>query len=287
MSPADFEEWLKRTRRPPLVMGILNVTPDSFSDGGAFLSPDSAIRHGREMLEDGAAIIDIGGESTRPGAPSIEVSEQIRRTCPVIEHLARHGALVSIDTTSVTVARAAIAAGAAIINDISAGRADPGMLAFAADSAVPIILMHMLGTPQTMQTDPVYRDVVAEVRQFLADRSQAALEAGVKRHRILLDVGIGFGKTVAHNLALLQHHQEFATLGYPMLLGTSRKSFIGAITQRPVPAQRVFGTAATIAWGVTNGADLVRVHDVREMREVVDMVEAIRRADETQSDAPS
>ncbi len=276
MKPADFDRWLSHPPRSPLLMGILNATPDSFSDGGTFFDKISAIRHADAMIEQGASIIDVGGESTRPGADPVDAQEQIRRTLPVVEHLAQAGAVVSIDTTSADVARAAIGAGATIINDVSAGRDDAEMFPLAAKSDAAIVLMHMLGSPKTMQQEPVYSDVVSDVLSFLEKRAEAAVRAGIERSRILLDVGIGFGKTLEHNLELLREHRRFADRGYATVLGTSRKGFLGSLTKRPAAAERVMGTAATIAWGITNGADILRVHDVREMREVVDVILAIR-----------
>lgn len=272
----SFEEWLRALQRPPLLMGVLNTTPDSFSDGGAFLDHAAAIEHGLRMLAEGAAIIDVGGESTRPGSEGVEPAEQIRRTQPVIEALAKQGAKVSIDTTSALVARAAIDAGAVIVNDITAGQGDPAMLKLVAETEVAIVLMHMQGTPRTMQAQPLYADVVKEVAEYLQIRAKAAEREGVARHRILLDVGIGFGKTLDHNLALLRHHSNLAQFGYATVLGTSRKGFIGKLTNRPVASERIMGTAATIAWGLTNGADILRVHDVAQMREVVEVITAIR-----------
>lgn len=278
MNSASFEAWLLAPQRNPLVMGILNVTPDSFSDGGKFLSADAAAEHARSMIQQGADVLDLGAESTRAGSTPVHADEQIARLGPIVRAIRRHSdILLSIDTTSSQVARAMLDAGADVINDISAGRFDPQMLALAARRNVPIALMHMLGEPGTMQQNPVYGDVVSEVMQFLGQRRDAALAAGVSRHHILLDVGIGigFGKTVQHNLALLRHLGEFRVLGCPILLGTSRKTFIGEITGVATPAGRVAGSCATIAWGITNGADLVRVHDVAETVQTVRMIRAI------------
>jgi dihydropteroate synthase len=257
-------------------MGVLNVTPDSFSDGGRFLDPQAACLHAKQMAGAGAAIIDIGGESTRPGADPVAPEEQIRRIVPVIAAIRPEiDALISVDTTSSRVAQAALDAGADLINDISAGTADPALLPLVAQRQVPIILMHMKGQPKTMQQEPHYDDVVAEVAGYLRIRILAAQDAGIAPHRILIDPGIGFGKTLEHNLALLRHLPTLAQLGQPILIGTSRKRFIGALTNQPDPAQRLFGTAATIAWSATNAAAIVRVHDVGEMKQVVDVIEAI------------
>ncbi len=258
-------------------MGVLNVTPDSFSDGGRFVSVSGAAAHARAMRAAGASVIDVGGESTRPGAMPVDDAEQIRRVVPVIRQIAGE-MLVSIDTTRAAVARAAIEAGAKMINDVSAGLADPAMLATAAGAGVPVALMHRLGPSATMQSTPAYDDVVAEVRAFLAGRVQAAVAAGVLRHRVLVDCGIGFGKMLAHNLSLLKHHRQFADLGGATLLGTSRKSFIGQALSIADPADRLIGTAASIAWGALNGGHLLRVHDVLEMKQVVALISAIQEA---------
>ena len=276
MTPPEFDLWLRDPRRRPALMGILNVTPDSFSDGGELTSPQRVAERAALMVRQGAAVLDVGGESTRPGSMSVPADEQIRRVKPAIEAIRHLGVSISVDTTDADVAAAALDAGATIINDISAGRADDRMFALAARRGCPIALMHMLGTPRTMQVEPRYDDVVAEVYAFLRERAAAAMAAGVERHRILLDVGIGFGKTLEHNLLLLKHHARFAELGHAMLLGTSRKGFIGKITGVEAAAERTFGTAATVAWGAANGADLVRVHDVDEMRQTLAVIEAIR-----------
>ena len=261
-------------------MGVLNVTPDSFSDGGRFASTDSAVAHAVAMSDGGAALIDVGGESTRPGSQPVPPEEQIRRVVPVIQAVAsRVPALLSIDTTNSDVAAAAIDAGAALINDISGARADAGMLLLAARAGVPLILMHMQGTPATMQVAPRYDDVVAEVREFLRERAAAATSAGIPLEHVLLDPGIGFGKNMAHNLDLLRRLAELAGLGRPLVVGTSRKKFIGTITNQPEPSRRLFGTAASVAWSVANGAAVVRVHDVAEMVQVVSVIEAIRDPD--------
>jgi dihydropteroate synthase len=273
----DFDAWLRDPNRRTLVMGVLNVTPDSFSDGGRFASRDAAVAHAIEMVQAGATLIDIGGESTRPGAQPVPEDEQVRRVVPVIEAVApRVPAIVSIDTTRATVARAALDAGAALVNDISGARDDAGMLPLVASRTVPIVLMHMQGTPATMQVAPTYDDVTRETIAFLRERVAAAEGAGVAPHRILVDPGIGFGKTMTHNLELLRRQGEFAALGRPVVIGTSRKGFIGRITNEPEPSRRLFGTAASVAWSVANGAAVVRVHDVGEMAKIVRMIEAIR-----------
>jgi dihydropteroate synthase len=276
MNLGEFDSWLLDDARPPLMMGVLNVTPDSFSDGGQFYSVDAAVAHAIEMCDAGADLIDIGGESTRPGSLPVAESEQINRVVPVLKKLAgRVPAVLSIDTTRAAVAEAAIDAGATLINDISAGLDDAGMLPSAARLRVPIILMHMLGRPATMQQSPTYDDVVAEVSGFLNDRVVAAGIHGIEPHRILLDPGIGFGKQFEHNLELLRRLAELTVLGRPLVVGTSRKRFIGQITGETEPSRRVFGTAASVAWTVANGAGIVRVHDVEPMCKVVKMIRAI------------
>jgi dihydropteroate synthase len=278
MTDNPFDSWLADPQRRTLVMGILNITPDSFSDGGAYAAPDAAVEAALEMAKAGADLIDIGGESTRPGAQRIGAAAQIERVLPVIQRLAgRVDAVLSIDTTRADVARAALDAGVTLINDISGGTDDPAMLPLAAQRDAPIVLMHMQGKPATMQVDPQYADVVTEVKQYLKDRLEAAMEAGVKREKVLLDPGIGFGKTADHNLALLRELRQFTELGRPLLLGTSRKGFVGRITGETEASQRLMGTAATVAWCATNGAAIVRVHDVAAMVKVVRMIGAMQR----------
>jgi dihydropteroate synthase len=258
-----------------VVMGVLNVTPDSFSDGGRFIDTDKAIKHGLKMAAEGAAIIDIGAESTRPGAEPVSMDKQIRRVVPVIEALCKRiDVPISIDTNRSEVAKAALEAGAAIINDITA-LSDERIGELAAEEQVPVILMHIQGTPITMQIEPKYKDVVSEVRQFLLKRAKRAEQFGIPRERIFIDPGIGFGKTLEHNLELLRNIDKFASTGYRVLVGTSRKSFIGTITDKNEPADRIFGTAATVTLCVAAGVSIVRVHDVAEMVDVVKVVNAI------------
>jgi dihydropteroate synthase len=258
-------------------MGVLNVTPDSFSDGGRYADPTIAIATAAQMVTDGADLIDIGGESTRPGSQPVPAAEQIRRVTPVIAGIMAAGLPVtlSIDTTRAEVGQAALDAGATVLNDISAGLDDPQMLHLAAKRRVPIVLMHMKGTPADMQASPSYSDVVAEVSQFLLARATAAIHAGVPVEHVLLDPGIGFGKTMTHNLQLLAALPRLAALGHPLLVGTSRKKFIGTLTGDDHPADRVFGTAASVGWAIANGAAVVRVHDVGAMVKVVRVVRAI------------
>ncbi len=265
----------------PLLMAILNVTPDSFSDGGQYDDGEAAVRRARKMLAEGADIIDIGGESTRPGSEPVSAEQQIARVVPVIEALRRELPLkvpISIDTTLSAVAEAALAAGASMINDISAGRDDEKMLHLAAKQAVPIILMHMQGTPKTMQDDPRYDAVVDEVLGFLQDRIDAAVIAGIARKNIIIDPGIGFGKRKQDNISLLANLQRFVASGYPVLLGTSRKRFMGSICSVEAPNELVTATAVTTALGVMAGVQLFRIHDVLENRQALDIAWAIRQS---------
>jgi len=254
-------------------MGILNVTPDSFSDGGRFEDVARALDHARAMLADGADIVDVGGESTRPGAAAVDEATEIARVLPVVEALAREGALVSVDTMKPAVMRAALAAGAAMVNDVRALQA-PGALEAVAASGAAVCLMHMRGTPASMQQAPEYGDVVAEVRDFLAARAQACEDAGIARERIVVDPGFGFGKTRAHNLELLDRLGELATLGYPVLAGWSRKSTLGAITGRG-EEERLAASVAAAVLAVERGASIVRVHDVRETVDAVAVAQAV------------
>jgi dihydropteroate synthase len=276
MTFLDFESWLRDPARRPLVMGVLNVTPDSFSDGGRYADPSLAVAHARQMVADGADLIDIGGESTRPGAVRVDSGEQIRRIVPVIGALRDVPVVLSVDTTRADVAAAALEAGAHLVNDISAGMDDPAMLPLVSARQTPVVLMHTRGQPATMQQLTEYQDVVAEVKAHLASRRDAALAAGIAPARILLDPGIGFAKAMGHNLTLLRDLKHLTALGHPLLLGTSRKSFMGKITGEDEPSHRLFGTAATVCWCLANGAAIVRVHDVAPMVRVVKMVRAIQ-----------
>ena len=259
-----------------LVMGVLNVTPDSFSDGGRFYTPDQAIPRAMLMVEEGADIIDIGGESSRPGGMPVSPQDEINRIVPVIEKVAKQTPIpISVDTYKAVVARAALDAGAQIINDITAMTSDPTMLPFAAKTGVPIILMHMLGTPLTMQTNPQYQNVISDIINYLNNAILNAKKAGVKEEQIVIDPGIGFGKTLSHNLTILHRLSEFLHLNRPILVGVSRKSFIGKILDLSVE-QRLEGTAAAVAISVLKGAKIVRVHDVKEMVQVVKIADAIR-----------
>jgi dihydropteroate synthase len=258
-----------------LVMGVLNVTPDSFSDGGEFEDPISAVEHGRQMVADGAAIIDVGGESTRPGADEVSPAEEIARVRPVVSTLARDfGVPVSVDTRHASVARAAVEAGASIVNDVSGFR-DAEMINVALDCDAGLVIMHMLGEPKTMQAEPRYGDVVDDVGRYLLGRARTLEELGVAHERICIDPGIGFGKTLEQNLELLRRLHELATYGYPVLVGSSRKSLIGMVLGEPDPKQRLEGSLAIAAWSAAHGADIVRVHDVNETVRVLRMWRAI------------
>jgi len=259
-----------------IVMGVLNVTPDSFSDGGNFFDTGRAIEKGRQMASEGAAVIDVGAESTRPGSTSVSADEQIKRAVPVIKALSKSINIpISIDTYNYEVALAALEAGAGIINDITA-LGDERMGKLAARYQVPVVLMHMQGTPATMQAEPKYEDVTAQVKEFLLERAKRAQQFGIPKERIFIDPGIGFGKTLEHNLSLLKNIDKFAATSYRVLVGTSRKGFIGKITGKEKPAERVFGTAATVAICVAAGVSIVRVHDVAEMADVVAVINAVK-----------
>ena len=270
----------KRRRRrivKPLLMGVVNVTPDSFSDGGLYLDEEKAIAHGRELVQAGADILDVGGESTRPGAEQVSAEEEIARTEPVVAELtvdiAQSGPEVSIDTSKLAVAEAALDAGATIVNDVTALRGDPEIGPLCADRDAGLILMHMQGDPRTMQESPTYDEVVDDVRAFLAERLEAALAAGVAEERIWLDPGIGFGKNLDHNLELLRRLDELTAIGRPLVIGTSRKSFLGKITGRDV-AERLAGTIATNVLALERGATIFRVHDVAEVGDALKVAAA-------------
>lgn len=265
----------------PLIMGILNVTPDSFSDGGHYTDTASAVEQVRQMLEQGVDIIDIGGESTRPGAEPVSAEEQIQRVVPVIKAIRQelsNSITISIDTTLSAVAEAALDAGATLINDISAGLQDKLIFSVAAKRNVPIILMHIKGQPKTMQQEPYYEDVVSEVLTHLRVRIELALAAGVKKRNIAIDPGIGFGKRKQDNLDLLAHLDKFVSTGYPVLLGTSRKRFMGSICAVTEPTDLVIATAVTTALGVMQGVQMFRVHDVKENKQAADVAWAIKQA---------
>lgn len=259
------------------VMGVLNVTPDSFSDGGQFLEPAAAVARAAEMLRQGAHIIDVGGESTRPGASPVSESEEIRRVVPVVRALCGElGAAVSVDTSKPGVMRAAVQAGACLVNDVRA-LSEPGALQAAADSGAMICLMHMRGQPRTMQDSPVYRDVVSEVRNFLLERVQHCLDAGIESEKLILDPGFGFGKTLQHNIALLDRLDALTGLAWPVLVGLSRKSMLGALTGQ-APGQRLAGSIAAAVIAALHGARIVRVHDVQATVDALKVVDALRGA---------
>ena len=264
--------------RYPQVMGILNITPDSFSDGGQFMSPGIAVQRAKEMVGQGAAIIDVGGESTRPGAPQVSIEEELARVIPVIEALRNDLTVpISIDTSKPEVMREAVRAGAGMINDVRALR-EKGALQTAVELDVPVCLMHMQGEPRTMQHSPHYGDVVAEVKSFLKDRIKTCIESGISRDRLLIDPGFGFGKSLEHNLRLLQGLNEFRDLNIPLLAGFSRKSMIGQILDVPVQ-ERLYGSIALATLALWQGANLVRVHDVRATRDAIGIINAIRDFD--------
>jgi len=261
-----------------LMMGILNVTPDSFSDGGLYFDKEDAVAHGEALAAAGADIIDVGGESSRPFSEPVLAEEEIRRVVPVIEELARRLSVpISIDTTRAQVATRALEAGAVMVNDIGALRLDPAMADLVADRDVPVALMHMKGTPKTMQNNPQYKNVVGEVKSFLADVIHRAEEAGIDRDKIIVDPGIGFGKTVTHNLRLIKDLRAFQPLGVPILIGVSRKSFISKLLG-PGDERREVGTQAAVAAAALNGAHIVRVHDVERTRETLKLVDAIKNS---------
>jgi dihydropteroate synthase len=259
------------------LMGVVNVTPDSFSDGGLFLDPEAAIEHGRALAAAGADVLDIGGESTRPGADAVSATDELHRTVAVVEELAGPeggGAVLSIDTSKRTVAEAALTAGATMVNDVTALRSEPELAALCADRGCELVLMHMQGDPRTMQENPTYDDVVSDVKGFLAERIEFAVSEGIAESRILVDPGIGFGKTVEHNLTLLRRLGELRDLGRPIVVGTSRKSFLGRITGREVD-ERIGGTIASNVLALAAGAEMFRVHDVTEVRQAIVVAEAI------------
>jgi len=264
----------------PLIMGILNVTPDSFSDGGKYTEVETAVTQAKKMLDEGVGIIDIGGESSRPGADSVSPNEQIARVVPVIKAIRKELSEtipISIDTTLSEVAKAALDAGATLINDISAGQSDKAILQLASERSVPIILMHMQGTPGNMQDNPSYDDVVCEVIEALQARADEALKVGIKKENIALDPGIGFGKRREDNINLLAHLDKLVELGYPVLLGTSRKRFMGSICDVTEPSELIVATAVTTAMGVQSGVKMFRVHDVKENKQAIDVAWASKR----------
>lgn len=272
-------DWGKQT----YLMGVLNVTPDSFSDGGQFNTLETAIAQARHLVHAGAHILDVGGQSTRPQAEDVPLELELQRVVPVIQAVRQdddplvNSVPISVDTTKAAVARAAIAAGADLVNDISAALYDPDMLPTVAELAVPLVLMHMRGTPKTMQQLTDYSDLIGDLTEFLRQRAEAAMTAGIDASQIVLDPGIGFAKTFAQNLEILRQLPQLRSLGLPLLVGTSRKSFIGHILNQPDPQQRVWGTAATCCAAIAGGADILRVHDVAEMQQVCQVADRIWR----------
>jgi len=275
----SFQDWCINPDKETLVMGIVNVTPDSFSDGGKFYSTKDAIAHASKLICEGADIIDIGGESTRPGANEISSSDELKRVIPVIKGIRSNNPdiLISIDTTKAIVAKEAVEVGANIINDVSGLSFDSQMPKTVASLNAPIIIMHMKGNPRNMQKNPEYKDLIDEILDYFKERIKIATKAGIDREMIILDPGIGFGKTIEHNFQILSKLNKFNKLELPLLIGPSRKSFIG-LTLNLSPEDRVDGTAATVALGVNNGARIVRVHDVEKMKRVVTITERIRKA---------
>ena len=278
VTPMEFQLKGQRLRlERPLLMGIVNVTPDSFFDGGRFCDPQRAVAHALRLVEEGADLLDIGAESTRPGALPVDEQEERRRLVPVVAAVAKAVSVpISVDTSKAEVAKAAIDAGAIMVNDVTALRGDSAMVGVVAQAGVALVLMHMQGTPDIMQHAPRYDDVVGEVAQFLAERVRYAIDQGVARDRIVVDPGIGFGKTLGHNLDLLANLRVFAELGYPVLVGPSRKGFIGQLTDQSVEA-RGWGTAGVVALAVEQGANILRVHDVGPMKDVAKVAGAIAR----------
>jgi dihydropteroate synthase len=273
----SFKNFSFDLSRETCIMGILNTTPDSFTDGGVFFRKDSAVEHGLRMVEDGAHIIDIGGESTRPGSDPVEYEEEIRRTVPVIEELAKRvNVPLSIDTYKAGVAKRALDAGASMVNDISGLRFDPAMAGVVAEYEVPVVLMHIKGSPKDMQLNPEYEALIPEIMDYLRGSIRLAVDAGVGEDMILVDPGIGFGKTFEHNLEILKHLREFTLLGKPLLVGPSRKAFLGKILGDAPTSERLEGTAAAVAISIMNGAHVVRVHDVKEMARVARVADAIK-----------
>jgi len=279
MTSKGFKDWRNNPDRETLVMGILNITPDSFSDGGQYFQLDRAVNHAKYILEAGADILDIGGESSRPGAEPIDTQIEIERVIPVIQEIRKTypDCLISIDSYKPEVARKAIMAGANIINDISGLSFDSAMIELIYNTKVPVIIMHMSGTPKNMQLNPIYDDLISDMISFFRNQITKAWSGGVRDSQIVLDPGIGFGKTVDHNFSLIQHLGKICDLGYPVLIGPSRKSFIGHTLGLPAE-ERIEGTAASICAGILNGARIVRVHDVLEMKRVVTITEKIRTA---------
>ncbi len=279
MDGNQFRQWLKHTKRNTLIMGILNVTPDSFSDGGKFIHPDKALSQAQYMERNGADIIDIGGESTRPGAVPVSLKEEIDRTIPVIEAIRKYSNIsISIDTYKSEVAERALLAGADFINDISGLTFDSKMIEIVKKFDVPVVLMHIKGTPRNMQTNPTYIDLIKDLLEYFSFQIKKTLDFGIKREQIIIDPGIGFGKQLNDNFILIRRLKEFSKLGFPILIGPSRKSFIGLTLDVP-SENRLEGTLAAVSVGILNGASIVRVHDVKEVKQTVIITDKIMGAD--------
>ena len=279
MDGNQFRQWLKHTKRNTLIMGILNVTPDSFSDGGKFIHPDKALSQAQYMERNGADIIDIGGESTRPGAVPVSLKEEIDRTIPVIEAIRKYSNIsISIDTYKSEVAERALLAGADFINDISGLTFDSKMIEIVKKFDVPVVLMHIKGTPRNMQTNPTYIDLIKDLLEYFSFQIKKTLDFGIKKEQIIIDPGIGFGKQLNDNFILIRRLKEFSKLGFPILIGPSRKSFIGLTLDVP-SENRLEGTLAAVSVGILNGASIVRVHDVKEVKQTVIITDKIMRAD--------
>ena len=274
-TPLNFKKWCKNPDKT-LIMGVLNITPDSFSDGGKYFSKNAAIKHALKLINEGSDIIDVGGESTRPGASPLTIEEEITRVIPVIKEIRKlsKNILISIDTYKSEVAKEAVKYGANIINDISGLVMDDRMVHIAAELDVPVIIMHLKGTPMDMQVNPTYENLISEITEFLRTQIQYALKNGVKKHNIIIDPGIGFGKTIEHNFKIIANLEKFKKLGFPILIGPSKKSFIGNLLKLPLD-KRLEGTAASIAIGIVNGARIVRVHDVLEMKRVSSIADKV------------
>lgn len=274
-TPLNFKKWCKNPDKT-LIMGVLNITPDSFSDGGKYFSKNSAIKHALKLINEGSDIIDVGGESTRPGASPLTIEEEITRVIPVIKEIRKlsKNILISIDTYKSEVAKEAVKYGANIINDISGLVMDDRMVHIAAELDVPVIIMHLKGTPMDMQVNPTYENLISEITEFLRTQIQYALKNGVKKHNIIIDPGIGFGKTIEHNFKIIANLEKFKKIGFPILIGPSKKSFIGNLLKLPLD-KRLEGTAASIAIGIVNGARIVRVHDVLEMKRVSSIADKV------------
>jgi len=271
--------WRQRFGDRPVIMGILNVTPDSFYDGGKLCTPDVAIAHALRLVDEGADIVDVGGESTRPYSDATPVEEELRRVIPVVNGIrARSTVFLSIDTYKATVAREAINAGADMINDVSGLTFDPAMGDVVAESGVPVVIMHIRGMPKEMQVSPQYEDVIGEIKEFFIDRVRFARQCGVDGKNIILDPGIGFGKRLQDNLTIIRDIHRFKELGYPIMIGTSMKAFIGKLAGSPELEERVEGTLASLAISLWNGADIVRVHDVKKAKKVATLVHAVQKA---------